>query len=348
MGQASKIIRGGVLILLLLVFLLFLVLGGYREKSGNRSSRVGEKQTNVSLESFLSSLPVRERREVKLEGYPYKHLVLKVDSPLAVSRELSDYLSDRFRYWKSVFRRTYYFRLEKPVSGYSAIVVGKYFGKPVLGLLIDDVGNKWRLLKKIAAEVEPVSFAIFPFEVFSRRSSRLLRERNFQLLLHLPMEPMHYRDPRMIRGMIVTSMSSREIGNVIGKAIDNLGRVVGVNNHIGSKFTSDPDAMRKLLRVLADRKMFFIDSYTVAGSVGWKEAFKMGVPTAKRDVFIDNSLDVGYIEKMWNRAVEKALSRGRVLVIGHLHPQTVKVVMEELERLKDRGIEPVFVSDLLF
>ncbi len=344
MERINRILLGGVFLLLLLLFFFFIF-----QKVKSNSSTVKVESPGLTFSGLLSKLDFYRKKEIKIDGYHYKHLVLFGQNPFIIARQLAEGLNKlNIKFEEMTYLRTYYFRLLRPYGKFSVIVVKKYWRTPVLALLIDDVGDKWRLLKKLVVLKEPLSLAIFPFEVFSRRSAVFLRKYGFQLLLHLPLEPLHYRDPRVIKGLIYTRMSVNDMRKIINRALENLGNISGVNNHIGSKFTSDPIAMEKLLTILREKSLFFVDSFTISKSVGWRVAFKMSVPTAKRDVFIDNSLDTNKIEKMWNEAVKKAVRYGKVLVIGHLHPQTIKVILKELPLLKSKGVLPVYVSDLLF
>ena len=63
---------------------------------------------------------------------------------------------------------------------------------------------------------------------------------------------------------------------------------VGVNNHMGSVATRDPLLMELVAREVPSHGMLFLDSVVVAHSVALCCAELAGVPSAARDVFIDN------------------------------------------------------------
>lgn len=333
--------------LVLLIGALFLFLGSLREKSDIER----EKVTSPLLSLSYIVRSVEPVKFFSVTHYGESHLILEVEDPLQKKNLLEKiFYQKKLDFTEKKFYRTVYFSLKGKLQSDlpHVIVIRKFFSHPEFALLIDDVGYKWKLLQKFRGKKMKISFAIFPFEIFSRKSADFLKSNGYQVLLHLPMEPFNYRDPRMIKGMLLTSMSREEIESIVEKATRHLGGVVGLNNHIGSKFTSDADAMKTLIDVLKEKNLFFIDSMTSPKSVGWKIAFKGGVPTARREVFIDNSLKVESIEKQWEKAEKLAIKRGEVLVIGHLHPQTVKVVLKKYPELEKKGITPVFVSDLLY
>jgi len=65
----------------------------------------------------------------------------------------------------------------------------------------------------------------------------------------------------------------------------------GANNHEGSKATADMRTMNAVVGLLAKDGRYFIDSKTIGTSVAESVAPTHGVPTAARDVFLDNKAD---------------------------------------------------------
>jgi len=86
----------------------------------------------------------------------------------------------------------------------------------------------------------------------------------------------------------MTYMNRDEIASFLEESLDEMERTVkGLNNHKGSKFTSDPVRMRWLLEEVKAKDLFFVDSRTLGGSVGYSLAQEMNIPTAERDIFLD-------------------------------------------------------------
>ncbi|KQI59727.1 hypothetical protein Y863_06815, partial [Campylobacter jejuni CVM 41905] len=79
-----------------------------------------------------------------------------------------------------------------------------------------------------------------------------------------------------------------------------------INNHTGSLFTSNEEAMRKLYEVLKNQNIFFVDSKTIGNSKANKIAKELNVPYIQRDVFLDNEDDVNYVKKQIQNAVKLA------------------------------------------
>jgi polysaccharide deacetylase 2 family uncharacterized protein YibQ len=106
--------------------------------------------------------------------------------------------------------------------------------------------------------------------------------------------------------------------------------------------------MRDVIGVLAQHGgLFFIDSKTNAASVGEHTAAAMNVPTAARDVFLDNRAEVAYTRAQLLEAAEIARRNGSAIAIGHPRPTTLEAVRETIPQLQAAGIEFVLVQDLV-
>jgi polysaccharide deacetylase 2 family uncharacterized protein YibQ len=123
--------------------------------------------------------------------------------------------------------------------------------------------------------------------------------------------------------------------------------VLGVNNHEGSKATSDPALMDALMPALRDRGLFFIDSRTTASTVAADSAHQFGVRAASRKVFLDDQENTKAIDSQIDLAARDAEQNGDAIAIGHPHPETISALRETLPRLKKQGIQLVFASDLV-
>jgi polysaccharide deacetylase 2 family uncharacterized protein YibQ len=124
--------------------------------------------------------------------------------------------------------------------------------------------------------------------------------------------------------------------------------VAGVNNHQGSESTADLQLMDKLMPVLRDHHLFYIDSRTTAATVAFEAARKAGVPSAFRNVpFLDDVAEVSAVRKQLALALREAGRKGEAIAIGHPHPATLQALRRFLPEAKMQGVELVFVSDLV-
>ena len=123
--------------------------------------------------------------------------------------------------------------------------------------------------------------------------------------------------------------------------------IEGVNNHQGSKATSNEATMKAVLKVLKQQGLFFVDSSTYSKSIGDQVARSMGVPTARNNIFLDNSSDEDdIIAKIW-QAVEMADRNGSAIAICHARPHTAAAWSKVINEVNASGIQLVPVSSLL-
>jgi polysaccharide deacetylase 2 family uncharacterized protein YibQ len=117
---------------------------------------------------------------------------------------------------------------------------------------------------------------------------------------------------------------------------------------MGSLVTTDPDVMGVVLSELDDRGLYFIDSKTTPRSIACREARRSGVPCVDNRLFLDHrDRSPEAIAERLEEAVDIALRRGEVLVIGHAYPETYEVLTSALPELEEQGIRLVTVSALI-
>ena len=119
---------------------------------------------------------------------------------------------------------------------------------------------------------------------------------------------------------------------------------VGINNHMGSKFTTNEKAVSAVMDELEKRGLLFLDSMTSGKSVAWKEAGKHHVPYAVRDVFLDNSRQESDILRQLRLLERRARKRHVAVAIGHPHKATIIALKKWMPEAQKRGIVFVPVS----
>ncbi len=220
-------------------------------------------------------------------------------------------------------------------------------GAPKIAIIIDDVGYDLKTLG-IATEIEqPLTFAILPYTPHALECSRIIHNSGHEAILHLPMEPSDYPEVNPGKGAVLTSMDRNEIEKTVRENIKSLPYIVGVNNHMGSKATSDPATMRITLETIRKFGLYFVDSRTTTETVGYSIASELGIKTAQKTLFIDNEHEVKYICDKIDKLAEEAVIRGEAVGIGHIYPETAEALRQKLPELEDRGFKIVFASNIL-
>ncbi len=219
-----------------------------------------------------------------------------------------------------------------------------------VAIVIDDLGRDVAAIEKLTAMLAragnvQLSWSVLPYESRTAEVVEALRRHGAEILLHLPMDPEGAGDPGP--GALTTGMSKRELAAATAAALAAVPGGVGVNNHMGSKLSSDRAAMAAILGEVRREGRYFLDSRTTAGSVGFAVARELGMAAANRDLFLDDDAEQSAIAAQFAKLLALARERGAAIAIGHPRPATLAVLAEEIPRAVAEGFEFVPVSYLL-
>ena len=211
-------------------------------------------------------------------------------------------------------------------------------------IIIDDVGFDHQPLAT-AMRIDPnVNFSILPNATHAHDFAETLHRNGFEVLCHLPMEPLGYPEKSPGPNAVLTSMSNSEIAHITRDDIAAVPYAAGVNNHMGSRATMDPRVMTSVLSAMP-KGMYFIDSMTVGGSVAGKLAHQMKIPTASRHVFLDDVQRESAVRQQLDQLAQSAEERGVAIGIGHMYDVTVRVLRDEVPNLRSRGFRLLRASE---
>ena len=216
--------------------------------------------------------------------------------------------------------------------------------RPMIAVVIDDLGLRRQATRAAIALPGPLSLAFLAYAEDLDDQAASARAAGHELLLHQPMEPEGAQDPGP--DALLTSLSGRENVARLTAALDRLPQVVGINNHMGSRFTASSVALEPVLRTLQRRGLLFLDSRTTGESVGLATARRLGVPSVGRDVFLDHRASAGrpYVERQLAEAEAIARESGAAVAIGHPHAATLDALRDWIPALQARGFQLVPIS----
>jgi polysaccharide deacetylase 2 family uncharacterized protein YibQ/uncharacterized protein YneF (UPF0154 family) len=203
--------------------------------------------------------------------------------------------------------------------------------KPKLAIIIDDVSTKSQV-KAIKSLNIPLTMSFLPPSAARPNSAKLASHESFYMV-HLPMEAMNFsaEEPHTIR----IKDSQSEISNRIRKIKTLFPKVRYINNHTGSKFTSNEIAMNRLIYAFNKNHIYFVDSRTTAKTKAPKVLKNFGLKYVARDVFLDHHSDKKYIKKQIQKAIKVAKKNGHAIAIGHPHKNTIQALYESKSLFKD-------------
>ncbi len=217
-------------------------------------------------------------------------------------------------------------------------------GAAELAIIIDDMGYDRPAADSVIALPFPLTVSVLPHLADSSEIAEEAFRRGDEVLLHLPMQS-ESDSVKAEEIELRVGMDPAQVGSAVAGMLDTVPHAVGVNNHQGSRATSDAALMQALMPLLRERGLFFIDSRTDAKTVAYDIAKRDGVRAASRKVFLDDVATRSAIVAQLELAARDAARDGLTIAIGHPRPATIAALAEEVPRLESRGIHLVFASD---
>jgi hypothetical protein len=158
-------------------------------------------------------------------------------------------------------------------------------------------------------------------------------------------EPSAHASPG--EGAILVGMTAAEVQKVVQNDLAAVPFVAGVNNHMGSRATKDAALMAEVMKILADHRLYFIDSRTTAATTALEAARSQRLPAFYRSVFLDDTETVAYTMGKLREFRHRVEQDGVALAIGHPHATTIAALATFLPELERADIELVAPSQIV-
>ncbi len=314
------------------------------EKKDTPKNIVEEKSVKQFQEKKLDEFfKLEEDPKNAFEEYTQEFNKDHIDKPIKIIKEkLEEKKEEQIPLVKEVIKQKEEVKKDDK-SKFLKKSLYKYDGvsKPKIVIMIDDVSSS-RQKKAILDIGYKVNMAFLPPTKSHPNSAKIAQDLPFHMI-HFPMQA-----SSKFKGPEKNTLKITHTYEQIEQRVKNLRKwypnVIFTNNHTGSVFTQNEEAMDKLFRALKKYNFIFVDSRTTAKSVAKKMAEKYNMPYIVRNTFIDNKKEYAYIQNQLKKAIKIAKKRGYAIAIGHPHSMTIKVLKESKHLLK--GLEIIFVNEL--
>lgn len=209
--------------------------------------------------------------------------------------------------------------------------------RAVVAIVVDDLGLDAASAERAIRLPGEVTLSWLPYGNDLLRLTAAARAHGHELLVHVPMEPLAGdQDPGP--DALLAAQSAAEIRRRLARNLSRFSGFVGINNHMGSRFTSDATAMMPVVDELKERGLLFLDSRTTGSSIAAELTRLAQVPTAVRDVYIDHDPDRAAIRARLGETEAIARKRGYAVAIGHPRDTTFAELEPWLAALSGRGL----------
>jgi len=219
-------------------------------------------------------------------------------------------------------------------------------GRPVIAIILDDMGLDRPRSKRAVMLSAPVTLSYLPYARHLAEQTAGAHSRGHELMVHLPMEPIDRRENPGPHALL-KALPEAELVKRLEWALSRFTGYVGVNNHMGSRLTRDPRAMAVVMGRLKAHGLLFVDSRTSIRSVAAVAARDAQVPNAERNIFLDHVDRLDAIQGQLETVERVARRQGFAIAIGHPRDATLTALESWMAGARARGFVFVPVSAIV-
>jgi len=237
---------------------------------------------------------------------------------------------------------------EKPIEAHKVKPKAKISGPPRIAFIIDDIGA-YEIgpleLKRLGI---PITASVLPDSWGVGEAVRWLTEYRLKVMIHLPMQPTNSNGKRYDPNEVVTLYSTdQQIRALIQRAKQAVPIAEGLNNHEGSLVTTNRQLMIRVLKIVKEEDLFFVDSRTIGGTVAYEVARELNIKAAHKDIFLDHIPTYSHSIAQVQELVDIALQKGKAIAIGHPLESTLRAIHDSKDYIEKKGVKIVYVKELL-
>jgi hypothetical protein len=215
----------------------------------------------------------------------------------------------------------------------------------IVTVVIDDMGLDRKRSARAVELPGPLTLSYMSYADELNAQTTSAHQHGHELLMHMPMEPKGSLNPGP--EALDVGLSLEEIDRRLQHNLGRFQGFVGINNHMGSKFTAYRPGMELVMAALRARGMLWLDSRTTANTVGPALAASYQVPFAQRDVFLDDVPSLSAVNKQLHEVENIALHKGRAIAIGHPKDATLQALASWLPSLRRENLTLVPLSEMV-
>jgi len=218
--------------------------------------------------------------------------------------------------------------------------------RPMVSVVIDDLGLDRGRTRKVMGLTGPLTLSFMSYAEDLPAQTAAGHNAGHELMLHMPMQPQSAAvNPGP--GALMVGQSADEIRRRLDTALGRFTGYVGLNNHMGSRFTANKPGMAVVMAEIHRRRLLFLDSRTIGGSVAPGLAQQEGVPFLERSIFLDHDPSRATVDRQLAQLEREAQKHGHAIAIGHPRDATIAGLAAWLRPAQARGLALVPASAIL-
>ena len=233
----------------------------------------------------------------------------------------------------------------RKIAAASERIVSSARASPRIAIVIDDLGSDLARTDRARALPRAITLSFLPYAEATPWLAAEAERHGHEVLVHEPMQAAGGENPGPMA--LLTDLQPGEIRSRLAAALARVPGAIGINNHMGSAFTADGDALIPVAEELAARHLLFFDSRTTPNTQVMRVAHALGVASAERDVFLDDEQTANGVSAQLAVLEAKARQQGVAIAIGHPHDVTLAAIGAWSARAASRGFVIIPLSEAI-
>ena len=211
--------------------------------------------------------------------------------------------------------------------------------KPRVAIIINNLGLSATYTEQILKLMpKNVTLSFSHISPKLKKWVREARQKGFEVLIDLPMEPDGFPRNDPGRSTLLTSLSEVQNLNRLEYVMVQSGGYVGLLSTHGSKFTLNSELLLPILKAIKDRGLLYVDSRTTSQSLGPELSSDIQLPRAFNDVFIDKIPSQEHITTKLRELERIVMDKKFAVAIARPLPISMEILSEWASSLKKKGI----------
>ena len=218
-------------------------------------------------------------------------------------------------------------------------------GRPRIAIVVTGLGiGQTATANAIEKLPGAVTLAFAPYGGDLERGAARARADGHEILLQMPMEPFDYPDNDPGPHTLVSGLAPEQNLDRMQWLMSRFHGYVGITNHMGAKFTSEPGALAPVLKEIGKRGLLYLEDSVAGRSMAGELAAAAGVQALRGDVQLDASAKPADADAALARLEALARTKGYAIGVSAALPGMVERIAKWAAGLEARGFELVPVS----
>jgi polysaccharide deacetylase 2 family uncharacterized protein YibQ len=216
---------------------------------------------------------------------------------------------------------------------------------PQIAIVLDDMGVDIKRSARAMSLPKEINLSFLAYSKQIQEQTKKARDKGHELLVHIPMEANSGKDAGY--KTLLVKDSEKILQSNLDWHLSQFEGYIGINNHMGSKFTSQKESLQKIMNKVKEKKLFFLDSKTSNATLVPNIAKECGVPCIEREIFLDHVVTSKAIQGQLKLLEEVATKKGFAIAIGHPKDETLTELEKWIPTLQQKGYNLVPISALV-